>query len=186
MRIRGAQLGAIARNWTVAVALGAAVFAIGIVLIVLFFTQALWPKVRLETEPPGATVVVDGIAEDQKTPLTVRVEPEQPHTIEFRLEGHRPERRDITNGVGRGRTYSLPVMMRRLVPTIFLGNIFGTVSVNGREVGRGFRVSLPDLPLEEKVKIHVEAEGYRPLDIAFDRGALVPDSLDVTLTRQAR
>jgi hypothetical protein len=143
----------------------------------------LWPKLRLESEPPGAQVVVDGHEVQGRAPVMVKVEPEKPHTIEFRLEGHRSERREITDGVGRGRTYALQVSLRRIVPTLDLGPVNGVVYVNGKEAGRGTRIQLPDLPAEQPVRIRVEAEGYRAWENNFDRGAQVPENVDVPLTR---
>jgi serine/threonine protein kinase len=174
--------GAIAKNWTVIIALVAAVLAVAVVGAVLMFTNILWPKLRLESDPPGATVIVDGLQVGGTAPVTVKVEPERSHTIEFRLDGHRPERREITDGVGRGRTYALQVSLRRITPVLDLGPVNGTVFVNGKEAGRGTRVSLTDLPVDQPVRLRVEADGYRAYEVSFDRGSQVPESIDIPMT----
>jgi hypothetical protein len=174
---------ALARNWTVIVALIAAVLAVGVVSAVLLFTNLLWPKLRLESDPPGAQVIVDGLEVQGRAPVTVKVEPEQTHTIEFRMDGFKPERREITDGVGRGRTYALQVSLRRIVPALDLGPVNGTVFVNGTEAGKGTRIQLSDLPMDQPVRIRVEAEGYRTWETSFDRGSLVPESIDVPMQR---
>lgn len=170
------------KNWTVVAALIAAVLAVAIVGAVLIFTNLLWPKLRLESDPPGAQVIVDGVEVGGRAPVTVKVEPERSHTIEFRMDGHRPEKREITDGVGRGRTYALQVSLRRITPVLDLGPVNGTVFVNGKEVGRGTRVSLSELPVDQPVRLRVEADGYRAYEINFDRGGLVPESIDVPMT----
>ncbi len=100
-----------------------------------------------------------------------------------RLDGHRSERREITDGVGRGRTYSLPVPLRRIVPVLELGGVEGTVFVNGKEIGRGARVGLVELALDAAVTIRVEAPGYRTWEQRFERAAAIPESVDVPLSK---
>jgi serine/threonine protein kinase len=172
-----------ARNWTVIVALFAAVLAVGVVSAVLLFTNLLWPKLRLESDPVGALVIVDGLEVQGRAPVTVKVEPEKTHTIEFRMDGYRPERREITDGVGRGRTYALQVSLRRVVPTFELNGVNGTIFLNGKEAGRGMRLQLADIPMDQPVRIRIEADGYKAWERSFDRGALVPESIDVPLER---
>src|SRR5204862_4162318 len=70
---------AFARNWTVVVALIAAVLAVCVVGAVLLFTNLLWPKLRLEWAPGGAQVIVDGLEVQGRAPVTVKVEPEKTH-----------------------------------------------------------------------------------------------------------
>ncbi|MCK6550399.1 protein kinase [Myxococcota bacterium] len=178
-----AEPSAFARNWPVIVALAAAFLAVGVVTGILLFTQVLWPKLRLESDPPGASVIVDDVPIEGRTPVTVKVEPERPHTIELRAEGYRSERREITDGVGRGRTYSLQVAMRRIVPVLELGGVEGTVFVNGKEIGRGHRVGLVDLAADAAVTIRVEAPGYRPWEQRFERAASIPESVDVPMSK---
>jgi hypothetical protein len=50
------------------------------------------------TEPPGATVTVDGQAVKGTTPLTVSVDPAREHRIAVRLEGHAPREVGVAAG----------------------------------------------------------------------------------------
>jgi serine/threonine protein kinase len=170
-----------ARNWMAVVALIAAFLAVLVVFGVLFFTRVLWPKLKLESDPPGATVVVDEVQAEQPAPVTVKVEPEKPHIVEFRLEGYRTERREISDGVGRGRTYTLQVGLRRILPSVDVHPVDGTVFVNNQKAGRGSHVVLSNLPQSGDVKIRVEADGYLPWEFSFERPGVVPESMDATL-----
>jgi protein kinase-like protein len=172
-----------ARSWMPIIALVAACVAVAVVFGVLFFSRVLWPKLKLESEPPGATVIVDDIPAENVAPVTVRVEPERAHIIEYRLDGYRTERREISDGVGRGRTYTLQVTLRRILPVLDIRPVEGSVTVNGQKVGRGSRVSLANLPKEGEVKIRVQAEGYQAWEASFERPSSIPESLDVALLK---
>jgi serine/threonine protein kinase len=50
------------------------------------------------TEPPGASVTVDGQAVKGTTPLTVSVDPAREHRIAVRLEGHAPQEVGVAAG----------------------------------------------------------------------------------------
>jgi predicted Ser/Thr protein kinase len=50
------------------------------------------------TEPPGASVTVDGQAVKGTTPLTVSVDPAREHQIAVRLEGHAPQEVRVAAG----------------------------------------------------------------------------------------
>jgi hypothetical protein len=50
------------------------------------------------TEPPGASVTVDGQAVKGTTPLTVTVDPAREHQIAVRLEGHAPQEVRVAAG----------------------------------------------------------------------------------------
>src|SRR5262249_31220317 len=101
------------------------------------------------------------------------------------LDGYRSERREISEGVGRGRTYTLQVGLRRILPSLDIRPVEGTVFVNGQKVGRGSRVTLSSLPKEGEVKIRVEAEGYSAWEAPFERSGAVPESTDATLRAES-
>jgi predicted Ser/Thr protein kinase len=50
------------------------------------------------TEPPGATVTVDGEAVKGTTPLTVSIDPAREHRVAVRLEGHAPQEVRVAAG----------------------------------------------------------------------------------------
>lgn len=148
---------------------------------VWFGTEILWPKLQIETLPPGAKVTVDGERQAGRTPLAVVVEPGRRHRIELRVDGYAPALREITEGIGRGRTYALEVALDRVPPTLFIGPKAGSVFVNGRSIGMGREVRLPELPPTGQVRIRVEAERFEPYEVIFESSAKIPISLDVPL-----
>ena len=148
---------------------------------VWFFTELLWPKLRLETLPPGAEVLIDGTRREGRTPLMVSVAPGRRHRIELRAEGYRPALREITEGIGRGRTYALEVALQRKPPVLDIGPVGGRVLLNGKEVGKGRRVRLRRLPREGQVRIRIEAYGYEPYELIFESADKIPPSLDIPL-----
>ncbi len=77
----------------------------------LIGSQALWPQLRLETEPAGATARVDGQPVGQ-TPVTVRVRPGVGHLIDFRKPGFRPAARRTIQDVSWGRSYTVRVVLQ--------------------------------------------------------------------------
>jgi serine/threonine protein kinase len=154
---------------------------VGAAFGVAFFTRLLWPKLKLETDPPGATVVVDEVVADQVAPVMVKVAPGQAHIVELRLEGYRSERREISDGVGRGRTYTLPVPLKRITPELDIRPVEGTVFVNGQKAGQGTHVRLDKLPTSGVIQIKVEAEGRKPWALEFERPGMIPESIDIPL-----
>lgn len=150
------------------------------------YTELLWPKLRLETTPIGAEVIIDGKRQLGRTPLTVTVAPGRRHRIELRVEGYAPALREITEGIGRGRTYALEVALEREPPILSVSPVEGRVIVNGREAGRGREVRLSALPSEGQVRIRVEAEGYDPYQVLFESASKIPGSLDIPLQRTPR
>ena len=156
----------------------------GLVYAILF-TQVFWPRLKLSSEPPGAVVLVDGVQAPERTPLVVQVEPERRHRIEFRLEGYQRTLREITEGIGRAKTYTLSVALDRLPPKIFLP-VVGEVSLNGQVVGRGREVSLRNLRrFKGAITLRVEAKGHEPYEVLFGAAAEIPDSLDVPLRKKS-
>ena len=103
--------------------------------------------------------------------------------IEFELDGHKRALREITEGIGRGRTYTLTVSLERVNPRLNLP-AEGAAYVNGRAAGKGRRIELTDLPESGEVKIRVVADGYEPYEITFSSGKEIPVSVDVPLTKK--
>ena len=168
---------------------GTMMVAFGLLAILVYaimFTQVFWPRLKLSSEPQGAVVLVDGVEAPGRTPLVVQVEPERRHRIEFRLEGYQRTLREITEGIGRAKTYTLTVAMDRLPPKVFLP-VPGRVLLNGRLVGRGREVSLIDLArFKREVTLRVEANGYEPYEVQFPSAREIPPALDVPLREASK
>lgn len=158
----------------------AALLALGL-SYVWFATDLLWPKLQIKSVPPGASVLVDGAERSGQTPMEVVVAPGRRHRIELRVDGFEPALREITEGVGRGRTYMLEVALDRTVPVLFVGPVAGQVFANDREVGRGREVRLQELPSSGQVRLRIEADGYQSYEVIFESPEKIPASLDIPL-----
>ena len=151
----------------------------------IMFTQVFWPRLKLSSEPAGAVVLIDGVQAPGRTPLVVQVEPERRHRIEFRLEGYQRTLREITEGIGRAKTYTLTVGMDRLPPKVFLP-VSGRVFLNGNLTGQGQEVSLGGLSrIQGEVTLRVEAEGHQPYEVLFGSVDEIPAALDVPLRKKS-
>ncbi|MEO1338366.1 MAG: PEGA domain-containing protein, partial [Myxococcota bacterium] len=166
---------------TMLVALG---LLAGLVYAILF-TQVFWPRLKLSSEPAGAAVLVDGVPAPGRTPLVVQVEPERRHRIEFRLDGYQRTLREITEGIGRAKTYTLTVKMARKPPTVFLP-VSGRVLLNGQLVGKGREVQLNNVDrITGAVRLRVEANGHDPYEVRFNQAQEIPPTLDVPLRKRS-
>lgn len=171
-----------ARNWLVMTTVMLAVALFAGLGYAWMFTELFWPKLKLDSTPPGAIVAIDDV-ERGTTPLEVKVEPSKRHLIEFELDGHKRALREITEGIGRGRTYTLTVTLERVNPRLNLP-AEGAAYVNGRAAGKGRRIELTDLPESGEVKIRVVADGYEPYEMTFGSATEIPPAVDVPLTKK--
>ncbi len=167
------------------VTLGLAMLALAMVFglgYAWLFTTAFWPKLKLDSSPPGTSVLVDSTPRGT-TPVEVKVAPGERHLIEFSKSGFRSAQREITEGIARGRTYTLTVALDRVSPKLIVP-VDATVYVNGRESGSGTRIELDDLPESGAVTVRVVAPGYEPYEVEFGAAADIPESLDIPLTKK--
>ena len=162
--------------------LGLLAFLAFLIFFVFAWTSSrvFWPKLTLDSTPPGAQVVVDGQRIPGRTPVIVKVSPGSRHRVEFSLEGYRTEKREITDKVSRLGKYALKVELGRRATRLYLSTE-GTVFVNGEAAGTGREVLLTDLPASGPVTIRVEAKGHYPYQARFDSLEQLPESLDVPL-----
>ncbi len=170
------------RNAMVIGTFGVALSLLAVLGYLWLFTNTFWPKLKLDSGPQGAVVTVDGSLVAGKTPLLVRVEPEKRHLIEFRLDGYKRALREITEGIGRGRTYTLTVDLERQPPRIDLP-VEGTLFINDAQAAQGKMIFLNDLPASGEVRLRVEAPGYKPYKIAFASAREIPPLLDIPLVK---
>lgn len=147
-----------------------------------FYTHVFWPTLNLESQPAGAIVFVDGVELSEATPVTVRVQPQTKHTIEFRHEGYKSTTREITKAVSQLGNYKLVAVFSHLIRQVHLPTE-GTVFVNGEVVATGRKVELANIPAQGSVTLRVEAKGYKPYEAVFEDPVLIPNSLDVPLSK---
>jgi hypothetical protein len=106
---------AMAKNRFTIIAFVALAIAFGTIAGVLTYPRVLRPMLNLSTEPPGASVVVNGEHLSQRTPLTIEVAPDRVQRVEFQLEGYLPEAREV-RGLDRGQTYQITVDLLPIPP----------------------------------------------------------------------
>ncbi len=147
-----------------------------------FYTHVFWPTLNLESEPAGALVLVDGVELTGTTPVTVRVQPQTKHTIEFRRPGYKSTTREITKAVSQLGNYKLRAVFTHLIRQVHLP-AEGTVFVNGEAVATGRKVELANIPAQGSVTLRVEAKGYKPYEAVFADPAEIPNSLDIPLSK---
>ncbi len=174
-----------ARNGALVSVMLLALALLGGLVYALMFTQMFWPRLKLSSVPPGAVVFVDNVKAPGETPLVVQVEPERRHRIEFRKDGYKRALREITEGIGRAKTYTLTVELERLPHRVILP-VPGRVMLNGKMVGEGREVELKNLAgYDGGVTLRVEADGYMPYQVRFESAQEIPRSLDVALRRSS-
>jgi hypothetical protein len=177
-----AQASFFKRNWMVLATFGVAVALLAVLGYLWMYTNTFWPKLKLDSAPQGAVVTVDGTLVAGKTPLLVRVEPEKRHLIEFRLDGYKRALREITEGIGRGRTYTLTVDLERQPPRLDLP-IEATLYINDAQAGQGRTIFMTELPAHGEVHLRIEAAGYKPYKHTFGSSAEIPERLDIPLVK---
>ncbi len=160
-----------------------ALVALGLVVYIWAFTPMLWPRLKLESTPPAAKVMVDGKQLRRRTPVSVRVAPDTKHLIEFKLKGYRPETRPIKAEIARGRTYIVRARLSRV--SVLLLPVEAEVRANGIIQGQGKKVRLGKLPAKGPIVINVLAPGYDPYELVFDTVDDLPPVLDVPLKRSS-
>ncbi|MBK6689612.1 MAG: serine/threonine protein kinase [Deltaproteobacteria bacterium] len=171
-----------ARSWLLLAAIG--VLLVGTILggyYTYSYTQLAWPKLKLDSDPSGVQVFIDHSAEPiGVTPIELRVAPELGHLLEFRAPGYRPTAREITDSIGRLRTYTLKVQLDRISPRFDISTD-AKVLVNGSEVGNGRSVQLDTLPETGNVKVRIEAEGFVPFERTYATRNDLPEIQQVNL-----
>jgi len=151
---------------------GAAVIAATIALI-LGLTHA-GPKnatLTITSQPPGASVYVDGEKSDQRTPAGIELKRGESYTIKVAKDGYEPWRGEVRIGPDReGET--LAVTLRRLgtgvgILKIYTGALVGPVAVylDGRRVAEALPATIPEVPAGVEHFLHIEAEGFAPADL---------------------
>ncbi len=100
---------------------------------------------RVTTEPPGASITVDGDFRGA-APATVEVSPDRAHRVLLSLAGHESQERSVT--LGRGEKYTLDVRLEPRLGKVRVVSLPAGVAVfvNGRESGRTpLELALPSI-----------------------------------------
>jgi hypothetical protein len=151
---------------------------------VVLFTKAFWPAVKLECEPRGATVVVDGKTLSVKAPLEVKLKPYTPHKVEFRYAGYASKVLEPPIELGYLGSADRVIALERLRRRIHVSPVPGQLFINDKLIGAGADIELPTAELTGKVAIRIEAPGHKPFHMAFEGVDQMPESLDVPLAKE--
>ena len=137
----------------------------------------------LETDPPGANVIANGLRHDEETPTSVGLVDGVDNEIWLARDGYRPQRisvpadggsLDYTIELERGTTTeTTPVAFRSSPPG-------AEVFVDGHSIGRT-PVRFDNAPVDFEMHVQYERDGYRPFVGFFDLEAGVDADIDTEL-----
>jgi len=138
--------------------------------------------VRLVTNPPGASIWIDGALRPEKTPSTIENLPrETPIAIRLTMEGYAPVREDVT------LTQEQPVQIERQL-------VAGTVKVVVRTNAPGAKLFIDDKPCDdfevegivadEEHKVVLSASGYVSKTMRFRSGPNETKEITLNLERE--
>ena len=133
--------------------------------------------VALTSEPPGATVTVDGEFRG-RTPVSVEVGADREHAIRFARAGYRSATRTLT--AGPGETRALDVALEPELGTVFITvrPADAELKIDGRPAGRAAqRLRLPTVPHE----LEIARAGYETQRITVTPKPDIPGRLNLTL-----
>jgi hypothetical protein len=159
-----------------------AAVALAAALYVAFFTKALWPVLKVDTEPPGAMIYVDGRPLPVRAPVELKLKPNTPHFIEARSAGYRSRSLETPISLRFLGSGNVALTLEKNRHVLHLHPAPGQVFVNGRLVGEGSDIELPALP-DGKLELKVVAPGFKPYKLSVENGAGVPESLDAQLEK---
>lgn len=125
--------------------------------------QELTSRYRIETQPPGAEVVLDGQPVEDVTPVEVELIPDIEYRITVRLEKHATKQAVIKASVAEGVRRIPFVLEPAGILRITSMPPGGRVTVDEREVAdRVTPMVLTDIPSGKPVKVRVEVKGMPP------------------------
>jgi hypothetical protein len=171
------------RNYTVWLATALVLVVLLGGLAIALFSKALWPTVKLECDPQGASVVVDGKTLAVKAPLEVKLKPYTAHRIEFQALGYRPRALEKPVELGYLGSGDFAVTLEKRRHSVHVTPVAADVFINERLIGKNTDLDLPDLDPKARVMLRAQADGYRPWSLEFPLAAEMPESLDVPLVK---
>ena len=125
--------------------------------------------VRVVSDPPGASIRVDGELRDELTP-TQFLAPEGTLTLRLELEGYLPQEQTVTLAGTEGAEVSSVLEPDPESPNAPIGRVRvvfvpedARLFVNDREQGQGSPLLVEGLALNREHQIRLEREGFQPL-----------------------
>jgi hypothetical protein len=160
----------------------AAVVVVGAVIVALALVgddEVTSARVRFESIPTGATVLVDGKALPDPTPVMLEARPGARYHIEYRLAGYQPKAKDILVE-GGGDVTDMALLERTLFRLLVTSSPRADVFVDGVRVGTTpFDRTYVDPPKTVELRL----KGYQPKRQALDWTGKTELVLDYVLTR---
>lgn len=137
-----------------------------VVLLVAGLAVLLWPRVatlRVESIPPGARVLLDGVDTTQRSPATLEVA-RGPHTLSIQLDGYLPYETHVE--ADDELTLSVPLESARA--SLEVSSVPPGAMVRRDGLFLGFTpYTLDGLALDADVTLELAADGYAPLRYAY-------------------
>ncbi len=123
---------------------------------------------ELKSTPPGARVLLDGLATRQVTPALLKgLDPDRSHRIRLELRGYDPYEETVSFGDERKKTSEIrlvPGLQETLLETRPPG---ARAWLNGRELEGVTPMKIGKLPLGRKHRLRIERDGYVPVQTEF-------------------
>ncbi|MBI2372879.1 MAG: protein kinase [Deltaproteobacteria bacterium] len=152
-----------------------------VVFLVLLYSQRVgWPSIEIQSDPQGATVILDGDTLSQPTPLRATVRPFQAHEIRFVRKGYVSETLDPLSLSLFAQETKLIVLKRPEVE-VRISPVEAEVLVNGKPAGKG-RSAVVIFDGEDGNLLEVRAAGYAPWSTAYGPGEAPGRAVDVVLS----
>ena len=143
--------------------------ALGVVVVIIFAIVFLRPHappsvVKLITNPPGATVLIDGTTTSVKTPMKASLPPGS-HEIEVRMAGHKTEKMDLTIAEGADPTERklelYPISKPGLMTvSVVVDPIAANITVDGKIYPARRIIRIADIDPNKPHKIEITSGGY--------------------------
>jgi hypothetical protein len=133
----------------------------------------------VESQPPGATVVVNGVTQEGVTPLVIPAVAPGPVEVEARAAGMQPAKEVIVLSPGLARTVRFQLTAVSVQVPVTTRPPGALVSVNGVAAGRA--PTVVTLSGAAPVLVRAELEGHAPAEETVSPDA-APRALALTLT----
>ena len=144
-------------------------------------TEAPAPaSIAIITQPPGATVALDG-QDAGTTPLdSAKLDPDQVHTLSLSLDGYQPV--DTTIFAETGQSYELNLSLKRLMSQLTITSTppSAAVFMDGRRLSPT-PLSLSDVVPDRQHRVSLRLDGYRQADTTFFARAGEHHQLDIAM-----
>ncbi len=155
-----------------------AALVIGYIVVSFLMPKAEPVAYELVTNPPKATVLIDGKETSVKTPMKARLPPGS-HTLEIRLDGYKTETvtLEVTEGAAQERkSFELyPLSKPGLLTVSFeIAPVAANLTIDGKVYEARRTVRIADVDPSKAHKFEIEAGGYEKFTVEVPAGKLQP------------